>query len=44
VSVSAKPAAKDVERADRLAHAHTRQFRDRFVDFLRANDTSSIAL
>lgn len=36
--------AKDVARADRLAHAHTRQFRDRFLDFLRANYTSSIAL
>jgi DNA-binding GntR family transcriptional regulator len=36
--------AKDAARADRLAHAHTRQFRDRFFDFLRANYTSSIAL
>jgi DNA-binding GntR family transcriptional regulator len=36
--------AKDVARADHLAHVHTRQFRDRFLDFLRANHTSSIAL
>ena len=28
---------KDVARADSLAHAHSRQFRDRFLDFLRAN-------
>lgn len=27
--------ARDVERADALAHAHTRKFHDRFVDFLR---------
>jgi DNA-binding GntR family transcriptional regulator len=36
--------ARDVASADRLAHLHTRQFRDRFLDFLRANYTSSIAL
>jgi DNA-binding GntR family transcriptional regulator len=36
--------ARDVARADSLAHAHTRQFRDRFLDFLRTNYTSSIAL
>jgi DNA-binding GntR family transcriptional regulator len=29
--------ARDVERADQLAHAHTRQFRDGFVEFLRQN-------
>jgi DNA-binding GntR family transcriptional regulator len=36
--------ARDVARADRLAHRHTHQFRDQFLDFLRANYTSSIAL
>ena len=33
--------AKDVARADRLAHDHSRQFRDRFLDFLRANYSSA---
>lgn len=28
---------QDVERADQLAHAHTRQFHDRFINFLRAS-------
>jgi len=28
---------QDVELADRLAHAHTRQFHDRFMNFMRAN-------
>lgn len=28
---------RDVEQADRLAHAHTRQFRDNFIDFLKEN-------
>ena len=27
--------ARDVERADQLAHDHTRQLRDNFLDFLR---------
>ncbi len=36
--------ARDVERADRLAHDHSRQFRDRFIEFLRANYTSSVDL
>lgn len=35
---------RDVARADRLAHDHSRQFRDRFLDFLRANYTASIDL
>ncbi len=30
-------AARDVEGADRLAHAHTRQFHDRFMRFLRTS-------
>lgn len=29
--------AKDVERADTLAHAHTRQFRDNFIEFMKEN-------
>jgi DNA-binding GntR family transcriptional regulator len=29
---------QDVERADVLAHAHTRQFRDNFVDLMRADN------
>ncbi|MHA1566323.1 MAG: GntR family transcriptional regulator [Alphaproteobacteria bacterium] len=29
--------ARDVAGADRLAHAHTRQFHDRFMQFLRTN-------
>jgi hypothetical protein len=33
-----------VPSADRLAHDRSRQFRDRFLDFLRANYTSSIDL
>jgi DNA-binding GntR family transcriptional regulator len=28
---------QDVERADALAHAHTRQFRESFVDYMRAD-------
>lgn len=27
----------DADRADRLAHQHTRQFHDRFMHFMRAN-------
>jgi DNA-binding GntR family transcriptional regulator len=26
---------RDVERADQLAHAHTRQFQDNFIDYMR---------
>ena len=29
--------ARDVERADELAHAHTRQFRDNFINFMKEN-------
>ncbi|MDF3854152.1 GntR family transcriptional regulator [Paracoccus pantotrophus] len=29
--------ARDVERADALAHAHTRQFRDNFIEFMKEN-------
>ena len=33
---------QDADRADRLAHAHTRQFRDNFVDFMKAGYLSSV--
>ncbi len=36
--------ARDVERADHLAHAHTRQFRDNFVDFLKTNYLNKVSL
>lgn len=35
---------RDADRADSLAHAHTRQFRDNFVAFMRENYTTDIAL
>jgi DNA-binding GntR family transcriptional regulator len=37
-------AAKDVDRADRLAHDHTRQFRDSFIDFMKENYATDMAL
>ena len=37
-------AARDVGRADALAHAHTRQFQDSFFDFLRANHLADAPL
>lgn len=36
--------ARDMERADALAHAHTRQFRDNFVDFLKTNHLTQVSL
>ena len=36
--------ARDVERADRLAHAHTRQFRDQFLAYLQQNHTATVDL
>lgn len=36
--------ARDVERADRLAHDHTRQFRDSFIDFMKENYATDMAL
>ncbi len=36
--------AKNVARADELAHVHTRQFRDNFLSFLRENYASGIEL
>jgi DNA-binding GntR family transcriptional regulator len=35
---------KDAERADALAHAHTRQFRDNFIDFMKESYTSEVTL
>lgn len=35
---------QDVERADRLAAAHSRQFRDNFLSFLRENHAAGITL
>lgn len=35
---------KDVERADELAHAHTRQFQDNFINFMRENYTTDVSL
>jgi DNA-binding GntR family transcriptional regulator len=36
--------AKDVERADELAHAHTRQFQDNFIGFMKENYATQIEL
>jgi DNA-binding GntR family transcriptional regulator len=36
--------AKNVARADQLAHDHTRQFRDTFIDFMTKNYTTDMAL
>ncbi|HKP23924.1 MAG TPA: GntR family transcriptional regulator [Dongiaceae bacterium] len=36
--------AKDVERADTLAHDHTRQFRDSFIAFMKENYATDIVL
>ena len=36
--------AKDVERADQLAHAHTRQFQNNFINFMRENYTTDVPL
>jgi DNA-binding GntR family transcriptional regulator len=35
---------RDPERADNLAHAHTRQFRDNFINFMKENYTTDVAL
>ncbi|WP_296746972.1 GntR family transcriptional regulator [Mesorhizobium sp.] len=35
---------KDVERADELAHAHTRQFQANFINFLKENYTTDVSL
>ncbi|WP_037278716.1 GntR family transcriptional regulator [Rubellimicrobium mesophilum] len=36
--------SQDVERADALAHAHTRQFRDNFISFMTENYTQGVVL
>jgi len=36
--------AKDVERADRLAHDHTRQFRNNFIEFMKENYATDLSL
>jgi DNA-binding GntR family transcriptional regulator len=36
--------ARDVERADALAHSHSRQFRDNFLRFMQENYASTISL
>lgn len=35
---------RDIARADALAHAHTRQFRDNFIDFLKRNYLTEVDL
>lgn len=35
---------RDVVRADALAHAHTRQFRDNFFDFMKENHAQGMSL
>lgn len=35
---------RDIDRADRLAHAHTRQFRESFFDYLRRNSLGGVPL
>ena len=34
----------EVERADKLAHAHTRQFRDQFIEFMKENYVTNVSL
>ncbi|WEX90962.1 GntR family transcriptional regulator [Sinorhizobium garamanticum] len=36
--------AKNVDLADELAHAHTRQFQQNFMDFMRENYTTDVSL
>jgi DNA-binding GntR family transcriptional regulator len=36
--------ARDVDRADALAHAHTRQFRDNFIRFMTENYSKDVIL
>ena len=36
--------ARDVERADQLAHAHTRQFRDNFIRFMSENYATDMSI
>ena len=36
--------AKNVDQADKLAHEHTRQFRDQFIDFMKDNYVTNVSL
>jgi DNA-binding GntR family transcriptional regulator len=36
--------ARDADRADELAHAHTRQFRDNFIRFMSENYATDLSL
>jgi DNA-binding GntR family transcriptional regulator len=36
--------SRDAQRADELAHAHTRQFRDSFIAFMRENYATDMSL
>jgi hypothetical protein len=33
-----------VDRADKLAHEHTRQFRDQFIEFMKENYVTNVSL
>ncbi|MBD9444994.1 GntR family transcriptional regulator [Rhizobium sp. RHZ01] len=35
---------RNVELADELAHAHTRQFQQNFINFMRKNYTTDVAM
>lgn len=35
---------RDVDRADALAHAHSRQFRDNFLDYMKENYSAGLSL
>jgi DNA-binding GntR family transcriptional regulator len=35
---------KNVDLADKLAHEHTRQFRDQFIDFMKENYVTNVSL
>lgn len=37
-------AARDAERADALAHAHTRHFRDNFLEFMKTSFLGDVRL
>ena len=37
-------AARDADRADQLAHARTRQFRDSFIRFMSENYATDLSL
>jgi hypothetical protein len=35
---------RNIDLADELAHAHTRQFQDNFINFMRENYTTDVTL